>query len=142
MSNPQATVIDIGEALTAKIQTVTGASAAVFDLVPDFGLAQVSDLKIIVTPQAYTRGNKGAASRETPDTTCKINIAIMKKCGSKADIPDLLELTENIAKAIERQIIGNGLVLSVEFDPIYSMDIFQQMKVFMSVCTANIKVIR
>lgn len=36
-----ATTIEIGEAITAKVKTISGAESAVFDLVPDFSLPQV-----------------------------------------------------------------------------------------------------
>ena len=139
-------IVSIGELIQAKIAAIDGASAAVFDLVPDFTLAQVTTLKIIVSPQSYARGNKGAASRENPDEIVKINIAVMKKCSAKTDIPGMLLLTEQIAKGIERQTVSDadttGLVLSVDFEPIYDAGLFRQTKIFISVCTATVKVIR
>lgn len=139
----KATTIEIGEAITDKIRTIAeNAESVTFDLVPDFNLPQVKSLKIIVAPQTYARGNKGAASRENPDEVVKVNIAILKKCSGKMDIPDLLFLTETIAKGIERQIVSRGLVLSVEFDPLYDAEAFREMKVFVAVCTATVKVLR
>lgn len=139
---PTATVIDIGEAIAEKIQTIEGASNVAFDLVPDFNLPQVKALQIVVAPQTYARGNKGAASRDNPDEIVKVNIAVLKKCSGKTDIPDMLLLTEAIAKGIERQIVSRGLVLFVEFDPLYDTEAFRQMKVFVAVCTATVKVLR
>lgn len=142
----KAAAVAIGTAITAKIQTISGASCAAFDLVPEFDLPQVQNLKIIVAPQSYSRGNKGAASRENPDELVKINVAVIQKCSSKADIPALLLLTEEIAKGIERKTVTDdgttGLVVSVEFDPLYDANAFKQTKVFIAVCTATIKVLR
>lgn len=146
MSTRQAPAVEIGEAITAKVKTITGAECATFDLVPEFDLPQVKNLKIIVAPQAYSRGNKGAASRDIPDEIVTINIAVMQKCSNKNEIPGLLVLTEAIATGIERKkISGNtlsGLVLSVAFDPIYDSNAFRQSKVFIAVCTATVKVLR
>ena len=142
----QAAAVAIGTAITAKIQTISGAFCAAFDLVPEFDLPQVQSLKIIVAPQSYSRGNKGAASRKNPDELVKINVAVMKKCSGKADIPALLLLMENIAKGIERQPVSGdgtaGLVISVEFDPLYDAEAFRQTKVFIAVCSATVKVLR
>lgn len=146
MSTQTAKTVSIGQLITNKITTISGAECAVFDLVPDFCLAEVNTLKIIVAPQSYSRGNKGAASRENPDEIIRINIAVMKKCSGKADIPAMLLLTEQIATGIERKTVSDenstGLVLAVEFDPLYDADAFTQSKVFISVCTATVKVIR
>ena len=141
-ATPAATVIEIGEAIAAKIQTIEGAANVVFDLVPDFNLPQVKTLQIVVAPQTYARGNKGAASRDNPDEIVKVNIAVLKKCSGKTDIPGMLLLTEAIARGIERQIVSRGLVLFVEFDPLYDTEAFRQMKVFVAVCTATVKVLR
>ena len=141
-----ATSITIGTALTEKIKTVSGAGNAVFDLVPEFDLSQVKSLKIIIAPQSYARDNKTAANRRKPDETVKINIAVMQKCSSKANIPDLLALTEKIARGIEREVISTetatALITSVEFDPLYDAEAFRETKVFISVCTATIKVLK
>ena len=138
----KATVIEIGEAITEKIRTIGGAENVSFDLVLDFPLPHIRELKIIVAPQSYTRGNKGAASRENPDEAVKFNIAILKKCSGATEIPDMLLLTETIAKGIERQIISRGIVTQVEFDPLYDAENFRTMKVFVAVCTATVKVLR
>ena len=137
-----ATTIEIGEAITAKVKTISGAESAVFDLVPDFSLPQVKARQIVIAPQAYARGNKGAASRDNPDEVVKVNIAVMQKCGSKTDIPALLLLTEAIATGLERTKVASGLVLSVEFDPLYDAEMFRQTKVFVAVCIATVKVLR
>ena len=146
MSNPTAKTVSIGQLITGKVAAIPGAGCAVFDLVPEFDLHQVNELKIIIAPQSFSRGNSGAASRETPDAVIKINIAVMKKCGSKADIPDLLLLTEQIATGIERKTVSDsdstGLVIAVEFDPLYDADAFMSTKVFIAVCTTTVKVIR
>lgn len=137
-----ATVIGIGQAIADKIGTIEGAPSAIsFDLVPTYELDQVRTLQVVVGPQAYIRSNEGAATRGDPDKIVKINVAVLQKCGDKSEIPALLLLTEAIADGIDRQVLGGGLVLSVEFDPIYDADVFRRMKVFIAVCTATVKVL-
>jgi len=140
MSN--AITVSIGNEIVDLVKTVPGAECAVFDLVPDFTLEQVRQRRIVAAPQAYIRGNKDSASRAHPDETVKINIAVMEKCKSVSELPDLLALTEQIAAAIDRQVITSGIITNVEFDPIYDAQNFRQMKVFIAVCTATVKVIR
>lgn len=140
----QNTAVAVAQAITAKVAAIEGASCAVLDLVPEFDLQQVSALQIIVSPQSYTRGNKGSADRGAPDSSVKVSIAIMRKCANKSEIPTMLTLSEKIARGIERQTLTNsiGIVSQIEFDPLYDMQIFRRMKVFIAVCTATIKVIR
>lgn len=137
-----ATVIGIGQAIAEKIGTIEGAPSNIsFDLVPTYELDHVQALQVVVAPQAYLRGNSGAATRGAPDKIVKVNIAVLKRCLSKDEIPNLLLLTEAIADGIDRECVGNGFVTSVEFDPIYDADAFRRMKVFIAVCTATVKVL-
>lgn len=138
------TAIKVTEAIGTMVAAIEGAECARIDLAPDFDLPQVTDLQIVVSPQSYTRGNKGAADRSAPDSGVKVSIAIMKKCALKSEIPDMLALSEKIATGIERKTLagGAGLVTLIEFDPIYDMGIFRRMKVFISVCTATVKVLQ
>lgn len=139
----QSTAIQIAQAIADEIAAIEGAECAVLDLVPDFDLQDVKNLQIIVSPQGMTRGNKGAADRGAPDCTVKTNIAVLKKCGSKKEIPDMLTLSENIGRGIERKTVANlGIVSVVEFDPLYDMRVFRQMKVFIAVIAATIKVVK
>ncbi len=140
-TTPHSTAVLIAQAITAEIAGIDGAQCACLDLVPDFELQHVQDLQIVVSPQSLTRGNKGAADRSAPDCTVKVDIAILKKCASKADIPGMLTLTEKIARGIERKPVANlGIVSTVEYAPLYDMQVFRRMKVFIAVCTATVKV--
>ena len=135
------TAIKLTEAVTELIAAIPGAECAVMDLVPDYNLSQIKDLRIIVAPQSFSRGNSGSASRSGPERQIKVNIAVLQKCRSKTDIPRLLILTENIADGIERKSIPGGIILSIDNDPIYDPNIFQNMKIFIAVMTATIKVV-
>ena len=135
-------IVDLCNAVNNEIKKVPGAECTVFDLVPYFSFSEMKQLRIVVAPQSLARTNQGAASREGNDKTVKINIAIMKKCVSKSEIPDLLFFTEKIADALNRKVISASLVISVEFDPVYDPDVFRRDKVFCSVCTLTLKVLK
>ena len=137
-----AVAISVANAVQAQVATVEGASGAVVDLVPDFTLEQVtSALKILVTPQAEVDANKNTATRGDTDTEIQTNVAVMQKLSSKNDIPNMIAFCEKIKKALQRKVIaGIGVNTLASISPLYDVNIFKRMKVFISVIVITTKV--
>ena len=133
--------ITICEDITAIVAAIPGAENAEMDLVPEYDLSQITGLKIVLAPHGYVRSNKGAADRSGPDQSVKIDLAIMKKCSNKLEIPDLLAFSETIVKGVDRKSVQDGFVTGVENDPLYDANIFRSMKVFITTLSINIKVL-
>ena len=137
-----AVAISVANKIQAQVATVEGASGAVVDLVPDFTLEQVtSALKILVTPQAEVDANKNTATRGDTDTEIQTNVAVMQKLSSKNDIPNMIAFCEKIKKALQRKVIaGIGVNMLASISPLYDVNIFKRMKVFISVIVITTKV--
>lgn len=138
-----ANVVFYTEQLAAAVAAIEGASAAVADFFPDFGLSDVtSSLKIVVTPQSEktiydTRGSD--------EDILKIGIAVMQKATAQ-EAQNLLLLCQNIAEELRAEKIGTaqrfGIVKQIDRDPIYDLPQMVRTKIFISVITVTIKVLK
>lgn len=144
MPETNAIAIDVAEAIKTKVAAVSGASGAVVDLVPDFGLEQVTDLRILVTPHSEADSNKGAADRSAVDLEVQTDIAIMERLTGKGEIPAKIKFCEDIKNALQRQVLANGLGINqlASISPLYDVRIFKSMKVFLSVIVVTTKVLK
>lgn len=134
-------IANVAGEIATLIRNAEGAQCAVLDFIPDLDLSQVRELRIIVTPQGYSRPNTGAATRAAPDQIVTVNIAVLKKCVDENEITGMLDLVENVAASVERKQVSCGLITAVENDPIYDVTIFRQKKIFLSIMTATVKVL-
>jgi len=139
-------MIQIARDVAAKVSTVQIAGrrlAAALDVAPDFDLAQVKQRKIIVTPQSYSRNN---ATRGDSGASAKVNVCLIEKIAI-AEAESRVSIMETVASALERQPLTDGgapyaLVTAVEFDPVYDAQLLRNSRVFLSICTVTVKVIR
>lgn len=131
----------IGIQIADFLKTFDFSEKAEFLLVPDFDFQEIKDLRILVVPQSFTADNSGSATRGGTDDRYKMNIGICKRVKKQEEITGLLVLTERIFNVLKRKKIGNFYIVSVENDPVYDMNSLRTSKVFVSVLTANIKVL-
>ena len=135
-----ADIITATEAIVGIVHEIPEAACAQMDLVPEYDISQVKDLRIVVTPQSSICGNSGMADRSSPARSVKVNIAIMQRLPGKDSIPEMLSFTESIAMNLERRRIDNGYITVVECDPIYDAVVFRQSKIFIAILTVTVKV--
>lgn len=136
-STPKAAAIIATEQVASAVKSVEGASCAVMDLVPDIAFNKVSGLEIYVMPEGAVRE---FATRSFTDSNIRVGVALLKKLPSKADIPAMILLEESIAKALERtRLAGSGVVVKVEFDPLYNPELFKNMKLFFGLLIVTVK---
>lgn len=137
-----AVAVSVAEAIQTMVAAIEGASCAVVDLVPDFTLDQVTqELKILVTPQSEVDTNKNTATRGDTDTEIQTNIAVMQKLSSKNDIPNMIAFCEKIKKALQRKpLSGLGVNTLASIAPLYDVNVFRRLKVFISVIVISTKV--
>ena len=139
-------MIQIARDVAAKVSAVQidgTALAAALDVAPDFDLAQVKQRKIIVMPQSYSRNN---ATRGDSGASAKVNVCLIEKIAI-AEAESRVSIMETVASALERQPLMDGgapyaLVTAVEFDPVYDAQLLRNSRVFLSICTVTVKVIR
>lgn len=140
---PKAAAIAVAEAIQAQIASLEGGSCAVLDLAPNFTLEEAtSELRIVVTPQAETDSNAGVATRSATDTKILTDVAVIKKLSGKPEIAGMVAFCEGVKAALQRMAVtGVGINVLASISPLYDVNVFNRMKVFISVITVTTKVL-
>ena len=107
---------------------------AEIDLCPDYELRNMKERRIIVVPVA-----KGIAieSRAADDYTHTLNIGVIHKCRSAADIEPLIELTETIGLKLMRATVCGERCTSIAWNPLYAHDEIRAKGQFTGVIAAT-----
>jgi hypothetical protein len=135
-------VIDIADAVTAEINaaphdTFTQSFTAVRRVLPEFDLADLSELKVSVVPKNITITG---AARTASQYEIAVDIGVQKKLGKDLDseVGVLVMLMDQIADYLcRRPLMAAPFVswVSISNEPIYATDHLAQQRVFTSVLT-------
>lgn len=132
--------VKFSEAVAGVLNTVAPERfRAEVNLFPDFRFEKIRELKVIVCPNILKQKNLDRVSSEY---LVKVNIGVMKRLADvSGELPELIDLVENIGKKLERKKLDGGTVISTDYEPIYDSAAIARYNCFFSICSATVKVI-
>lgn len=111
---------------------------AEFAFVPDFSLPDMRTKRCMVVPMGI---EQKIVSRLSVERIFRIDVALLHKIKTDAEIEKLLNETELIsAKFLGRKILS-GLCIKADFSPLYSPDMIMEKNLFVGVISLTVKVV-
>jgi len=106
------------------------------DLAPDYEMRNLKTARVVVLPAA--RGSK-LASRIDKQNDFHLSVAVIKKVASLMEVEQLTVLSERIGNMLLGAKVLSGNCVTVEWEPIYSVDELREKRIFISVVKVGIK---
>lgn len=138
-------IITLADAITAEINTGTFSRsiAATRSLMPEFDLAELSDLKVTVVPKAV---DFAPFSRQYTQYDYSIDIGIQKKLSGdiETEMPPMLGLVDEIVTFLRKRKLADmpaAAWIKCTNDPVYARDHLAQSRVFTSVITVTYRMV-
>lgn len=103
---------------------------------PNFELYAMQGKKVIVLP--YGKKRK-ITSRIAYTNDCVLHIAVIKKCRNEAEVPELINTVQEIGNKLLKCKVDSSICVSMEWEPLYSVDDFRTNKLFIGVIQADFK---
>lgn len=109
---------------------------AEIDLCPDYELRNMKERRVVVVPVA-----KGVTieSRAADEYTHTLNIGVIHKCRSVADIEPLIALTEAIGLKLMRATVCGETCINIAWNPLYAHEEIRTKGQFTGVIAATFK---
>ena len=135
------TVTTVAKAVAAELNRHSGFNipfTATFSVKPNFDLAELDTIRVVIVPKAYELGSITRASTKYVAT---VDIGIMQRIGkmSPEDAVDKLgDLVEEIIEFLKAQTLSDfpaGQVIGITNDPLYVPDHLTGQRTFTSVLT-------
>ena len=101
---------------------------------PDFELRKMTARRVVVVPVAKRLKMETRADNDLRHT---INVAVIHKCRSDADIEPLIAMAETIGAALLRIRVAGETCTAVEWNPLYGHEEMRDKGQFTSVITAT-----
>jgi len=141
-----ATCIDIADALVTEINggSFSQPFTAARELLPNYELAEMTDLHVTVVPKAV---EITPFSRAMHQHEVQIDIGIQKKIASdiESEVPQLMTLVEEIADYLRKRPLA-GMPQVVWFkaacEPIFSHQHLAEKRLFTGILTVTYRVVR
>ena len=140
-----ADIITVADAVTTELNTGSFSVpvTAVRNLLPEFDLAELADLKVTVVPKS---AEMTPFSREYTQYDYSIDIGLQKKLSEnvETELPTLLALADEIVTFLRKRILASlphATWLRCSNDPVYSREHLAQSRVFTSVITVTYRMV-
>ena len=133
-------VIALADEVTAKLNGLDIAGiklSAVRKLIVEQKLPSTRDLFCICVPHALE--SKIITRGKTKERLISVDVGIFKRCREN-EIADLVTLVETVGDLLEAATYKTGVVLGVEYAPIYDVNMFLQQGTFFARLSVNFKV--
>ena len=133
-------VITLADEVTAKLDGLDIAGkklSAVRKLIVEQKLPSTRDLFCICVPHALE--SKIITRGKTKERIIAVDVGIFKRC-QESEIADLVTLVETVGDLLESATYKTGVVLGVEYAPIYDVNMFLQQGTFFARLSVNFKV--
>ena len=108
------------------------------ELVPQFDLKGLKEMRVIVVPAGLGHKMKARAIREDE---FKIHVGVLKKC-SEDELLDLVNTVSGIGVDLLYSEIEGAKCVSVEYNPLYYPDHFRERRQFTGVLELTFKEIQ
>ena len=142
-------VMDISDAVAAELNaaeagTFSESFTAERQVLPDFSLADLAQLRVTVVPK---RVEITGATRSTSQYEIAVDIGIQKKLGRDldAEVPILATLVDEIAEYLRRRPLAAAAWaawVSIVNEPIYAPEHLAEQRVFTSVLTVTYRALK
>ncbi len=104
---------------------------------PAFTLEELKDLKVSVVPRTI---GITAASRDSSNFDCVIDVGVQQKLTDESEIDDLLDLVEEIADRLRLRRLPeapDAAWVGIAHEPVVSSESLEQHRVFTSVLSVT-----
>ncbi len=142
-------VMDIADAVAAELNAAEAGTfgesfVAERQVLPDFSLADLAQLRVTVVPK---RVEITGATRSTSQYEIAVDIGIQKKLGRDldAEVPILATLADEIAEYLRRRPLAAAAWaawVSIVNEPIYAPEHLAEQRVFTSVLTVTYRALK
>lgn len=143
-----ALIIDIADAVAAELNaapagTFNPAIAAVRRVLPEFELADLTELKVSVVPKAV---EINGSTRSASQFDLQVDIGVQKKLGKDLDteVAALCGLMDQIAAYLRRRAlpgVPGAAWVRTQNEPVYAPEHLAEQRVFTSVLTVTYRAI-
>jgi hypothetical protein len=127
-------ILKIAEAVAEELAEYS----AEVSFVPEYELAELAEMRVVVVPLAIEFKTLSRSSREE---LLKVSVGILKR-GKESELPDLLKLSNDIGVRFLHCKLAGATCVSVAYDPIYSPEYLRQRNQFISVIQLAFKQIK
>jgi hypothetical protein len=123
---------------TKAVQEMLLDNEAEFSFVPDFSLPDMRIKRCVVVPMGI---EQKIVSRLSVERNFRIDVALLHKIKTDAEIEKLLTDLELISTKLLSKKILSGLCVKADFAPMYSPEMIMEKNLFVGVISLTVKVV-